>query len=79
MLRTPSEPPPGCLGEGINQNFYYRWSKEFREAGKKRFAGDTACEATSDEVNGLSKEAVALTEVVAELTLENLSHTPSSV
>ena len=57
--------------EGINQNLYYRWSKEFLEAGKKRLAGDTAREATSDEVKGLRKEAVALKEVVAELTLEN--------
>ena len=53
------------------QNLYYRWSKEFLEAGKKRLAGDTAREATSDEVKGLRKEAVALKEVVAELTLEN--------
>ena len=60
-----------CRGEGINQNLYYRWSKEFLEAGKKRLAGDTAREATSGEVKGLRKEAVALKEVVAELTLEN--------
>jgi len=39
--------------------------------GKKRLAGDTAREATSDEVKGLRKEAVTLKEVVAELTLEN--------
>ncbi|MDH3563468.1 MAG: transposase, partial [Gammaproteobacteria bacterium] len=25
-----------CRREGINQNLYYRWSKEFLEAGKKR-------------------------------------------
>jgi transposase len=60
-----------CRREGINQNLYYRWSKEFLEAGKKRLAGDTAREATSDEVKELRKEAVALKEVVAELTLEN--------
>ena len=60
-----------CRREGINQNLYYRWSKEFLEAGKKRLAGDTAREATSGEVKGLRKEAVALKEVVAELTLEN--------
>src|SRR6266487_3019585 len=35
-----------CRKEGINQNLYYRWSKEFLEAGKKRLAGDTAREAT---------------------------------
>ena len=34
-----------CRKEGINQNLYYRWSKEFLEAGKKRLAGDTAREA----------------------------------
>ena len=60
-----------CRREGISQNLYYRWSKEFLEAGKKRLAGDTAREATSDEVKSLRREAVALKEVVAELTLEN--------
>jgi transposase len=60
-----------CRREGINQNLYYRWSKEFMEAGKKRLAGDSAREATSDEVKGLRREAAALKEVVAELTLEN--------
>jgi transposase len=34
-----------CRKEGIAQNLYYRWSKEFLEAGKKRLAGDTAREA----------------------------------
>jgi transposase-like protein len=28
-----------CRKEGINQNLYYRWSKDFLEAGKKRLAG----------------------------------------
>ena len=36
-----------CCKEGINQNLYYSWSKEFLEAGKKSLAGDTAREATS--------------------------------
>ena len=34
-------------------------------------AGDTARAATSDEVNDLRREAMALKEVVADLTLEN--------
>ena len=46
-------------------------SKEFLEAGKKRLAGDTAREATSDEVRTLRREAGTLKEVVADLTLEN--------
>src|ERR1041384_4513536 len=58
-----------CRREGINTNIYYRWSKEFLEAGKKRLAGDTARAATSDEVKDLRREASALKEVVAELML----------
>src|ERR1700720_3767012 len=38
-----------CRREGIVQNLYYCWSKDFLEAGKKRLAGDTARAATSDE------------------------------
>src|ERR1700724_3056948 len=60
-----------CRREGIAQNLYYRWSKEFLEAGKKRLAGDMARAATSDEVKDLRREAGALKEVVAELMLEN--------
>jgi transposase len=60
-----------CRKEGIHQNLYYRWSKEFLEAGKKRLAGDTVREATSDEVKGLRSEARQLKEALAEVTLEN--------
>ena len=60
-----------CRREGINTNIYYRWSKEFLEAGKKRLAGDTAREATSDEVRNLRTETRALKETVAELLMEN--------
>ena len=60
-----------CRREGISQNLYYRWSKEFLEAGKKRLAGDTAREATSGEVKSLRRESGALKEMVAELMLEN--------
>jgi len=60
-----------CRREGIAQNLYYRWSKDFLEAGKKRLAGDTARAATSDEFKDLRREATALKEAVADLTLEN--------
>jgi len=60
-----------CRREGIVQNLYYRWSKEFLEAGKKRLAGDTARAATPQEVKDLRRETSALKEVVAELVLEN--------
>ncbi len=60
-----------CRREGIASSMYYGWSKEFLEAGKRRLAGDTARAATSDEVKELRREASALKEVVADLTLEN--------
>ncbi len=60
-----------CRKEGINQNLYYRWSKEFLEAGKKRLAGDTAREATSDEVKNLKAEALQFKETLAEVLIEN--------
>ena len=39
-----------CRREGLNANVYYRWSKEFLEAGKKRLSGDTRREATSGDL-----------------------------
>src|SRR2546422_8934085 len=41
-----------CRREGIVQNLYYRWSKDFLEAGKKRLAGDTVRAAASGEGKG---------------------------
>ena len=59
-----------CRREGIAESLYYAWSKEFLEAGKRRFAGDTARAATTDEVKDLRLEARTLKEVVAEQALE---------
>ena len=59
-----------CRREGISQGVYYKWSKDFIEAGKKRLAGDTARAATTDEVKDLRREARDLKEVVAGQTLE---------
>lgn len=60
-----------CRREGIHTNMYYKWSKEFLEAGKQRLVGDTKREADSAEVNGLRSENEQLKAVVAELTLDN--------
>ena len=59
-----------CRREDINPNVYYRWSKEFMEAGKKRLSGDTVREATSDEVRELRAEASALKETLGEVVME---------
>ena len=60
-----------CRREGLLNNLYYRWSKDFLEAGKKRLAGDTAREATSHEVTDLKKENEHLKQLVAEIALKN--------
>ena len=60
-----------CRIEGIAQNLYYRWSKDFMESGKKRLDGDTMREANTTEVQSLRKENAQLKEAVAELLLNN--------
>ena len=59
-----------CRREGIAQGVYYKWSKDFMEAGKRRLAGDTSRAANADEVRDLRREARDLKEVVAEQMLE---------
>jgi len=60
-----------CRREGINQNLYYRWSKDFLEAGKKRLMGDTMREANTDEVKEIRQENLHLKQLVADLTLKH--------
>ena len=60
-----------CRREGLAPNLYYRWSKEFLEAGKKRLLGDTTREATAPEVKTLRDENGRLKQVLAETVLEN--------
>ena len=60
-----------CRTEGISPNVYYKWSKDFLEAGKNRLAGDTLREANSSEVKDLKQENSQLKELVAELSLKN--------
>jgi|SRR5579871_1495373 len=60
-----------CHKEGLAPNLYYRWRKEFLEAGKKRLVGDTSREATAPEVTDLRRENARLKQLVAEIVLEN--------
>ena len=60
-----------CRREGINPNVYYRWSKDFLEAGKKRLEGDTVREANTDQVKALREQNSQLKQVVADLFLKN--------
>ena len=60
-----------CRKESISQGNYYKWLKDFMEAGKKRLSGYTLREANTTEVSNLKGENSALKELVAELYLEN--------
>jgi len=60
-----------CRRKGISENLYYRWSKDFLEAGKSRLVGDTKREANSKQVKTLRQENEQLKQLVAELALKN--------
>ena len=60
-----------CRRQGIVPNLYYRWSKAFLEAGKKRLKGDTEREANTSEVAELRQENEHLKQLVAEISLQN--------
>ena len=60
-----------CRKYGIHQAQFYRWNKEFLEAGKKRLSGDTTREATSSEVDELRKENLKLKELLADMMLRH--------
>jgi len=61
-----------CRREGIHPTIYYKWMKDFMEAGKARMRGDSKREATSDEVQQLRQENDRLKQLVADLSLSNL-------
>ena len=60
-----------CRKYGIHQTQFYKWNKQFLEAGKKRLQGDTTREATSGEVQELRNEIQSLKILVADLVLRN--------
>ena len=61
-----------CRREGIATNVYYKWLKDFMEAGKGRLKGDTQREASRAEVQSLQRENERLKELVAQLSVKNL-------
>jgi len=60
-----------CRKYDIHQNNYFKWSKEFIEAGKRRLSGDTLREATRDEVSELRRTNELLKRELGELYLDN--------
>ena len=62
-----------CRREGIHPTVYYKWLKDFMEAGKKRLRGDTQREANPEEVERLREENERLKQLVADLSLANMT------
>ena len=60
-----------CRREGIPSNLYYRWSKDFLEAGKHRLVGDSERQADTRQVTEMRTELDQLKQLVAELSLKN--------
>ncbi len=59
-----------CRREGIHNTVYYKWLKEFMEAGKRRLKGDHQREADRAEVHSLREENSRLKQLVAEYALD---------
>lgn len=59
-----------CRKNGIHANNYFKWSKEFIEAGKRRLSGDTLREATRDEVVELRRQNDLLKRELGGMYLE---------
>jgi transposase len=60
-----------CRKYGIHSNSYFKWSKEFVEAGKRRLSGDTLREASRDEVSELRNDLERYQRMVGKLFAEN--------
>ncbi len=61
-----------CRREGIAPTVYYKWLKDFMEAGRGRLRGDSQRQATAEEVKVLRQENERLKQLVAELSLDNM-------
>jgi transposase-like protein len=59
-------------GAAIHPTVYYKWLKDFMEAGKARMRGDALREANSDEVQELRQENERLKQLVADLSVANM-------
>ena len=59
-----------CRREGISPAVYYRWSKDFLDAGKNGLTRDTKRDANSDEVRQLKTDNEDLKRGLAEQVLE---------
>jgi transposase len=59
-----------CRRERLHTTVYYKWLKDFMEAGKRRLRGDVQREAGREEVASLKEENVRLKQLVADYALD---------
>ena len=59
-----------CRRETIHPTVYYKWLKDFMEAGKRRLKGDMQREADRVAVQALREENARLKQLVAEYALD---------
>lgn len=66
-----------CRKEGISAATYYKWSKDFLDAGKNGLTLQTKRNATSDEVRQLKAENEELKKALAESMLKLMRYKKS--
>lgn len=66
-----------CRREGVSAATYYKWSKDFLDAGKNGLTLSTKRDATTDEVRKLKDENDSLKKAVADLMLEVIRYKKS--
>jgi transposase-like protein len=66
-----------CRREGISAATYYKWSKDFLDAGKNGLTLSTRRDATTDEVRQLREENDSLKKAVADLMLDVIRYKKS--
>ena len=66
-----------CRKEGISAATYYKWSKDFLDAGKNGLTLQTKRNATSDEVLRLKSENEDLKKALAEAMLDVMRYKKS--
>lgn len=66
-----------CRKEGISAATYYKWSKDFLDAGKNGLTLQTKRNATSDEVKNLKAENEDLKKALAESMLKLMRYKKS--
>ena len=66
-----------CRREGISAATYYKWSKDFLDAGKNGLTLSTRRDAATDEVRQLKEENDSLKKAVADLMLDVIRYKKS--